>query len=181
MGGASDARLNPMSKSNVNPNHYKVAGRERQGEDILQLRNKQRLSESLARERFEPRLPNPPYTGPGGEEFVPAASESPSPESSAKARQVSPTNQTARKRPAAARGKAKAGARHAAKPGAKKSAPPPTARKTPRKPLASAKAGKPTTARRRTSSRSNVGSRPAARATAGAQRKKASTGRRGKR
>ena len=25
-----------MSKSNVNPNHYKVAGRERQGEDILQ-------------------------------------------------------------------------------------------------------------------------------------------------
>lgn len=33
-----------MSKNiNVNPGQYKVAGRERQGEDILQERNKQRL------------------------------------------------------------------------------------------------------------------------------------------
>jgi hypothetical protein len=173
-------RLNPMSKSNVNPNHYKVAGRERQGEDILQLRNKQKLAQSLARERFEPRQPNPPYTGPGGEEFVPEASESPSPESSAKARPVSPTNQTALEQPAAARGKAKAAARRAPKPGAKKSAPA-TTRKTRRKPRASAKAGKRPTARRRTSSRSDAGSRPAVRATAGAQRKKSSTGRRGKR
>jgi hypothetical protein len=42
-----------MSKHNVNPNHYKVAGRDRQGEDILQARNKQKLAQSLARERFE--------------------------------------------------------------------------------------------------------------------------------
>jgi hypothetical protein len=48
-----------MSKSNVNPNHYKVAGRERQGEDILQHRHKQKLAETLARERFEPRAPTP--------------------------------------------------------------------------------------------------------------------------
>jgi hypothetical protein len=43
-----------MSKSNVNPNHYKVAGRERQGEDIAQIRNKQMLAESLVRRRYEP-------------------------------------------------------------------------------------------------------------------------------
>jgi hypothetical protein len=42
-----------MSKHNVNPNHYKVAGRDRQGEDILQARNKQKLAQSLAQERFE--------------------------------------------------------------------------------------------------------------------------------
>lgn len=43
-----------MSKSNVNPNHYKVAGRERQGEDIAQIRYKQQLAENLARRRSEP-------------------------------------------------------------------------------------------------------------------------------
>jgi hypothetical protein len=43
-----------MSKSNVNPNHYKVAGRERQGEDIAQIRHKQKLAENLARRRAEP-------------------------------------------------------------------------------------------------------------------------------
>jgi hypothetical protein len=42
-----------MSKSNVNPNHYKVAGRERQGEDIAQARNKQKHAHSLARRRSE--------------------------------------------------------------------------------------------------------------------------------
>jgi len=42
-----------MSKSNVNPNHYKVAGRERQGEDIAQARNKQKHAESLVRRRAE--------------------------------------------------------------------------------------------------------------------------------
>jgi len=42
-----------MSKSNVNPAHYKVAGRERQGEDILQARNKQKHAESLVRRRTE--------------------------------------------------------------------------------------------------------------------------------
>jgi hypothetical protein len=43
-----------MSKSNVNPNHYKVAGRERQGENIAQIRYKQKLAENLARRRSEP-------------------------------------------------------------------------------------------------------------------------------
>ena len=43
-----------MSKSNVNPSHYKVAGRERQGEDIAQARNKQTHAESVARRRTEP-------------------------------------------------------------------------------------------------------------------------------
>jgi hypothetical protein len=42
-----------MSKNNVNPNHYKVAGRERQGEDIAQTRNKQKHAESLVRRRAE--------------------------------------------------------------------------------------------------------------------------------
>jgi hypothetical protein len=42
-----------MSKSNVNPGQYKVAGRERQGEDIAQIQNKQKLAESLVRSRFE--------------------------------------------------------------------------------------------------------------------------------
>jgi len=42
-----------MSKSNVNPNHYKVAGRERQGEDIAQTRNKQKHAESVVRRRTE--------------------------------------------------------------------------------------------------------------------------------
>ena len=42
-----------MSKSNVNPNHYKVAGRERQGEDVAQARNKQKHAENVARRRSE--------------------------------------------------------------------------------------------------------------------------------
>jgi hypothetical protein len=42
-----------MSKSNVNPNHYKVAGRARQGEDIAQTRNRQKYAEALVRERTE--------------------------------------------------------------------------------------------------------------------------------
>jgi hypothetical protein len=37
--------------SNVNPNHYKVAGRERQGEDILHGRHKQKHSQSVVRGR----------------------------------------------------------------------------------------------------------------------------------
>ena len=170
--------LNPMSKSNVNPNHYKVAGRERQGEDILQQRHKQKLAETLARERFEPRLPNPAYTGPGRDESGPEVPAAPFPESSAN--QVPPpTNLTARKKPAAARRKANAA--HAAKPGAKKRAPAPTTRRAPIKAQASAKAKKRATAQKRASSRNDVKSRPTARATAGAQRKKPSTGRRGKR
>ena len=42
-----------MSKSNVNPGLYKLAGRERQGEDIAQERHKQKHAESLARERTQ--------------------------------------------------------------------------------------------------------------------------------
>jgi hypothetical protein len=43
-----------MSKSNVNPNHYKVAGRERQGEDIAQARHKQKHAEGLVAARRGP-------------------------------------------------------------------------------------------------------------------------------
>ena len=32
------------TKSNVNPNHYKTAGRERQGEDIVQAAHKKKLT-----------------------------------------------------------------------------------------------------------------------------------------
>jgi hypothetical protein len=51
-----------MTKSNVNPNHYKVAGRERQGEDIAQARNKQKHAESLVAARTGPhaRFPKTP-------------------------------------------------------------------------------------------------------------------------
>ena len=39
-----------MSKKiNVNPDHYKVAGRERQGEDILQEEHKQRFTKAEER------------------------------------------------------------------------------------------------------------------------------------
>lgn len=39
-------------KSNVNPNHYKVAGRERQGEDVVHEREKQEAAlEAAARRR----------------------------------------------------------------------------------------------------------------------------------
>lgn len=40
-------RFIPMSKNNnVNPNHYKVAGRERPGEDIVPRRHKRRLTQN---------------------------------------------------------------------------------------------------------------------------------------
>src|SRR5688572_10791294 len=67
-----------MSKSNVNPNHYKVAGRERQGEDILQTRHKQKRAQSLVpgrstrhtRREGPALIPGPP---PRGAAPVPAA------------------------------------------------------------------------------------------------------------
>ena len=62
-----------MSKHNVNPNHYKVAGRERQGEDILQVRNKQKLAQSLVRERFEMRQSAPAGTSPVDPSTFPSA------------------------------------------------------------------------------------------------------------
>jgi len=60
-----------MGKSNVNPNHYKVAGRERQGEDILQTRHKQKHARSLLPGRSTPHtrrerpalVPGPPPRG----------------------------------------------------------------------------------------------------------------------
>ena len=60
-----------MSKSNVNPNHYKVAGRERPGEDILQIPHKQQQSLSMVRARSTPHtrterpalIPGPPPRG----------------------------------------------------------------------------------------------------------------------
>jgi hypothetical protein len=60
-----------MSKSNVNPNHYKVAGRERQGEDIVQTRHKRKHALSLVRDRSTPHtrterpalIPGPPPRG----------------------------------------------------------------------------------------------------------------------
>lgn len=39
------------SKNNVNPDHYKVAGRDRQGEDIVQSVQKQQFAESEARRK----------------------------------------------------------------------------------------------------------------------------------
>ncbi len=60
-----------MSKSNVNPNHYKVAGRERQAEDILQGPHKQKFTQSrssgraashVTRERAA-LVPGPPPQG----------------------------------------------------------------------------------------------------------------------
>ena len=72
-----------MSKHNVNPNHYKVAGRERQGEEILQARNKQKLAQSVVRERFEMRQAAPAGTSPADPSTFPSAP------SVANARQVS--------------------------------------------------------------------------------------------
>ena len=62
-----------MSKHNVNPDHYKVAGRERQGEDILQARNKQKLAQSVVRERFEMRQSVPAGTSPADPSAFPSA------------------------------------------------------------------------------------------------------------
>lgn len=60
-----------MSKSNVNPNHYKVAGRGRQGEDIEQVRHKQKYAERVvpgrstrgARRERPALIPGPPPRG----------------------------------------------------------------------------------------------------------------------
>jgi hypothetical protein len=70
-----------MSKSNVHPGQYKVAGRERQGEDIAQVWNKQKLAESLVRSRFE-----------GDERFQqPAPAGEPESAGAAPTRDVKPT------------------------------------------------------------------------------------------
>ena len=50
------------SKSNVHPGHYKVAGRERQGEDIVHDRHKAWLAQSQA--AVGNRTPYPEWTAP---------------------------------------------------------------------------------------------------------------------
>ena len=49
-----------MTKSNVNPNHYKTAGRERQGEDIVQEIHKQKFTQAEAA-----------HGQPGDQNFIP--------------------------------------------------------------------------------------------------------------
>ena len=55
-----------MSKSKVNLSHYKVAGRERQGEDIPQARNKRKHPENLVRRRTKLGEGPPPSAREGG-------------------------------------------------------------------------------------------------------------------
>jgi hypothetical protein len=55
-----------MPKNNVNPDHYKVAGRERPGEDIPQAQQKETLGKSRAAVRRESQTRVPP--APAGEQ-----------------------------------------------------------------------------------------------------------------
>jgi hypothetical protein len=55
-----------MPKNNVNPDHYKVAGRERPGEDIPQTQQKERLSKSKASARSAGRTRVPPAPAESG-------------------------------------------------------------------------------------------------------------------
>lgn len=52
-----------MTKSNVNPNHYKTAGRERQGEEIVQEIHKQKFAQEEAAHAGQQR--------PGKQNFIP--------------------------------------------------------------------------------------------------------------
>jgi hypothetical protein len=107
-----------MSKSNVNPDHYKMAGRERQGEDILQTRHRQRRAQILARERFEPRLTTSAHARPGRGLLVPGPPPpGPAPKSTAK---QAPSKQTTRKKATTTRGAAKAAVKKTAKAGARR-------------------------------------------------------------
>lgn len=54
-----------MGKSNVNPDHYKVAGRERQGEDVVQHLQKQKYNREQARLRQRQRAQNASEALPG--------------------------------------------------------------------------------------------------------------------
>jgi hypothetical protein len=94
-----------MSKSNVNPGQYKLAGRERQGEDIAQVRNKQKRAESLVRMRSEnwPVYQNPaPVADAESAAAAPAETvEQPAPEPAAPPAKTAPRARVAR--PAAKR------------------------------------------------------------------------------
>ena len=94
-----------MSKSNVHPGQYKVAGRERQGEDIAHIRNKQRLAESLIRSRFE-RDTRAPQAEPAQEPAKPRASR-PEPTSPRRPRKKAPAVTAKTKRVAKTRATAK--------------------------------------------------------------------------
>jgi hypothetical protein len=54
-------------KNNVNPNHYKTAGRERPGEDIVQEIHKQKFTQAAAvkQNRDEKTVPQPETLEPG--------------------------------------------------------------------------------------------------------------------
>ena len=127
-----------MSKSDINPNHYKVAGRERQGEDIMQTRHKQKHAQSLVRS------PSTPHTTRAER---PALSPGPPPRGAAPVR--------------AAVGTAKKGANTAAK---KKN----VVKKASTNKQGSDKRGKRSTAQKRASSRHDFGPIPATSPVAGA-------------
>jgi len=55
-----------MPKNNVNPDHYKVAGRERPGEDIPQAQQKETLAKSKASTRSASRTRVPPAAAESG-------------------------------------------------------------------------------------------------------------------
>ena len=52
-------------KSNVNPDHYKTAGRERQGEDIAQEQHRQKYAQAKAAQRKASRGKSTPNLIPG--------------------------------------------------------------------------------------------------------------------
>lgn len=52
-------------KSNVNPDHYKTAGRERQGEDIAQEQHRQEYAQAKAAQRKASRGKSAPNLIPG--------------------------------------------------------------------------------------------------------------------
>ncbi len=65
-----------MTKSNVNPDHYKTAGRERQGEDILQEIHKQKYTQAEAARGSQPASRNfIPGAAPVGESQTEANDE----------------------------------------------------------------------------------------------------------
>lgn len=91
-----------MGKNNVNPNHYKIAGRDRQGEDILQERHKERFALNQARERFEQRQPLPFASAPAAQDETSEGGDTATEETSGaepvpERRAAKPAKQTARK------------------------------------------------------------------------------------
>jgi hypothetical protein len=184
-----------MTKSNVNPNHYKVAGRDRQGEGILQERHKQKHAQSLARKRFE-QTTLPRATAPAGA-LVPAPSPGPSRPSAAaeepptRANQATPTKQKARKPDSTARTARKKTTASVterapaarANTRAKKRAAPRAAPGATSGAQASDKRGKRSTAQKRASSRNDFDSMPATRPvrTSGSTNRRRVRGREGAR